>query len=403
MGGYPKTQISGPLSDFVSSVYRDMRSEGYAVLSAAHNLNMVAHLSRWMEKRGLALAELRPDLIEEFFEHRRGVGYTNFTSPQSMEPVVRSLRRSGVELPGPPDTEEPHERLLAQFGCYLASERCLTAATVEAYCAVARRFLDDQFGDHPLALHTLETSDVTGFVVRASRRVGVGACKFEISALRALLRWLFARGDLDSDLACCVPAAAGWRQMSLPRGLEGNQVDRLLRSCDRRKSVGRRDHAVLLAMVRMGLRAGEVAALELDDVDWSAGEILVRGKGRKHARLPLPHEVGEAIAFYMKLGRPRQPCRKLFLCSRAPYRGLGSSAVSQIAQRAFKRAGLQSAKRGAHVLRHTAATHMLRKGGSLSEIAQVLRHSHIDTTAIYAKVDRDALRELAQPWPGGDA
>jgi site-specific recombinase XerD len=156
-------------------------------------------------------------------------------------------------------------------------------------------------------------------------------------------------------------------------------------------------------MVRMGLRAGEVAALELDDIRWKSGEILVRGKGSKQAHLPLPHEVGEAVAAYLQRGRPRYPSRKLFLRSRAPYVGLGQPAVTAFVQRAFQRAGVKSRQRGAHVLRHTAATQMLRRGGSLSEIAQVLRHGHIDTTAIYAKVDRDALRELAQPWPGGES
>ncbi|MBW2735465.1 MAG: tyrosine-type recombinase/integrase [Deltaproteobacteria bacterium] len=403
MSGYPKTQISGPLSDFVSNVYRHMRSEGYAVLSAAHALNMMAHLSRWMQEHGLSVAELQPDRIEEFFRHRRNIGYTNFTSAQAMEPIVRALQRSGVELPGPADSDEPHEKLLTRFAQYLKSERCLAISTVKAYSVVARRFLHERFGEEPPTPHDLIAVDVTGYVIRASRRVSVGACKYEVCALRALLRWLYVRGELDSDLAGCVPAVAGWRQTSLPTGLESDDVECLLRSCDRRKSIGRRDYAVLLSMVRMGLRAGEVAALELDDVDWSAGEILVHGKGSKHVLLPLPHEIGEAIAAYLKRGRPRRSCRKLFLRSRAPYGGLGNSAIGEITRRAFERAGLKSPKRGAHVLRHTAATQMLRRGGSLCEIAQVLRHSHIDTTAIYAKVDREVLHELVQPWAGGEA
>jgi integrase/recombinase XerD len=399
----PRTQISGPLAHFATSVYRDMRLEGYAVLSAKHTLAMMAHLSRWMEDRRISVAELRPERIDEFFHHRRAQGYSNYKSSASARPILRSLQRSAVALPGPEDRAGPHDELLDEFARYLASERHLTASTVAGYSKLARRFLSERFGDDPPTPRDLRTTDVTGFIRRASRRVGVGTSKLQVTTLRALLRWLYLRGEIDVDLAGCVPAIAGWRQTSLPRGLNDDQVERLLRSCDRRKSVGRRDYAAMLLMVRMGLRAGEVVALELDDIRWKKGEILVRGKGGKQAQLPLPHEVGEAIAAYLQRGRPRYPSRKLFLRSHAPRVGLGSPAVTALVRSAFQRAGVESPRRGAHALRHTAATQMLRRGGSLSEIAQVLRHSHIDTTAIYAKVDRDALSELAQPWPRGES
>lgn len=402
MARAPRTQISGPLARFVESVYRDMRSEGYGVLSAEHSLTVMAHLSRWMEDHHVLVDQLRPDRIDAFFRHRQAQGYVNFTSPASLKPILRSLRDSGVRLLASVARTEPHDQLLTGFGTYLTEERSLKASTVAAYRKTAERFLSERFGDDPASLQDLRTTDVTGFIRRASRRFSVSTCKHEVTALRALLRWLHVRGEIDVDLAGCVPAVAGWRQTSLPRGLEDEDVERLLRSCDRRKSVGRRDYAALLLMARVGLRAGEVAALELDDINWKAGEFLVRGKGRKQARLPLPYEVGEAIAAYLQRGRPRYPCRKLFLRSRAPYVGLSQPAVTSLVQWAFKRAGVESPQRGSHVLRHTAATQMLRRGSSLSEIAQVLRHSLIDTTAIYAKIDLDALRELAQPWPGGE-
>jgi site-specific recombinase XerD len=281
-------------------------------------------------------------------------------------------------------------------------ERGLTVKVVRAYSKVAQRFLEDQFGGNQPMLHGLRTNDVTEFILRQSRCAGIGTCKAQVTAMRAFLRWLHVCGQIDSDLVGCVPAVAGWRQSSLRRALEDADVKRLLQSCDRRRSVGRRDYAALLLMVRMGLRAGEVAELKLEDIDWKVAEILVRGKGRKFARLPLPHEVGEAIAGYLQRDRHRTRSRNLFLRSRAPFTALNQPAVTAIVQRTFQRAGIKPPHSGAHVLRHTAATQILRRGGSLSEIAQLLRHSHIDTTAIYAKVDIISLRALSQPWPGGE-
>jgi site-specific recombinase XerD len=221
-----------------------------------------------------------------------------------------------------------------------------------------------------------------------------------VTPLRSVLRFPFVRGELATDRASVIPRVAGWRQASLPKDLPAQYVQRLLRSCDRRTHLGRRDFAVLVVLERFGLRAGEVAALELDDFDWTGGEMVIRGKGRED-RLPLPCDVGEAVVAYLRRGRPQTSCRKLFLSSIAPVGEISSCAVRKIVRRACIRAGL--APIGSHRLRHTAATAMLRKGASLSEIAQVLRHRSVDTTAIYAKVDRHALRELAQPWPGGVA
>jgi integrase len=187
----------------------------------------------------------------------------------------------------------------------------------------------------------------------------------------------------------------------LPRALEGELVARLLAGCNRQSATGRRDYAILLLLVRLGLRAGEVAALELEDIDWRQGEVTVRGKGHRHERLPLPVDVGEALVEYLRQGRPRHECPKLFMRAQAPYAGLVSSAVTTVVYLACDRAGLPHV--GAHRLRHTAATEMLRGGARLSEVEQVLRHRSLATTAIYAKVDRVALRSLAQPWPGGVA
>lgn len=399
----PRTRINGPLSGYVEGIYEHMRSEGYARLSTAHTLNMVSHLSRWMLKQELEIGELHEGWIRQFLEHRRAVGYTHYFSWRAMKPVLRALEMVGLTIPSAPAGDTELERVVDRFRKYLTEERQLTNGANAAYCDMATCFLSEHSGEGGLEIEALTAAAVTSFIVRGVKREPVSRSKFKVTALRALLRYLHICGDLAIDLVPCVPAVAGWRQSSLPLGFEPGEVKQLLCSCDRRKSAGRRDYAVLLLLVRLGLRAGEVAALELDDIHWAEGELSITGKGRKTCRLPLPHDVGEAIVGYLRRGRPRQDRRRVFLHTRAPYTGLESAGISAIVTAAIARAGLRPPRRGAHVLRHTAATQMLRSGGSLTEIAQVLRHESIDTTALYAKVDRQPLRELARAWPRGDA
>ena len=290
---------------------------------------------------------------------------------------------------------------MREYAEYLARERCLCAATIRGYTDFAREFATVRFGTETPRWDQLTASDIADFVTQESRRWSIGCCKLKVTGLRSLLRFLHVRGDISRNLADCVPAVAGWRLAWLPRALEPDQVERLLHSADQRSTVGLRDAAIVRLLVRLGLRAGEVAALTLDDLDWRAGEIVVHGKGARESRLPLPQDVGKQLAAYLQRGRPSALTRKVFLRSRAPYQGLEPSGVIGAVRRALRRAGITGG--GAHVLRHTAATQMLRKGASLSEIAHVLRHRHVDTTAIYAKVDHAALRTLAQPWPEGVA
>jgi len=217
--------------------------------------------------------------------------------------------------------------------------------------------------------------------------------------VRALLRFLHVTGHVPVPLAGAVPAVAGWRLASLPRGLDAAVISRLLASCDRGTITGRRDFAILTMLARLGLRGAEVAALELADVDWLGGEVAIRGKGSRIERLPLPADVGEAMAAYLMAGRPRCGARAVFCTVHAPYQQLTSAAIRGIMGRACRRAGLPRA--GAHRLRHSLATEMLRAGASLPEVGQVLRHRSQLATSVYAKVDENALRVLARPWPGG--
>jgi site-specific recombinase XerD len=283
---------------------------------------------------------------------------------------------------------------VARYTEYLVHQRGLAPGTIRSYCDFARRFLA-KLGP---AWRRLGPADVIHSVESEFRRRSVSYCKHKVGELRALLRYLYVDGQLSLDLAPCVPAVAGWRLASLPQALEPEQVTRLLSGCRRGTVAGCRDRAILCLLSRLGLRAGEVAALQLEDIDWRGGELLIRGKGHSDGRLPLPRDVGQAVAAYLRK-RPRVETRALFLCARAPHRPIGGHVVSDLARKGLRAIGVGSGS--AHRLRHTAATQMLRAGASLSEISHVLRHRHLDTTAIYAKVDDASLRTLARPWPGG--
>jgi len=372
-------------------------------MSAGNQLQLLAHMSRWLAAQGLSAGDFTPAHVKEFLVARREAGYARWLSLRGMAPVLGYLRRLGV-IPEPewvvPST--PVEVVLENYHRYLAAERGLAPSSMPYYERIARLFLAEAAATGTEQLAGLTSADVTGFVLRESRRHSVGTAKQLVTMLRSLLRFLYLQGMTERPLAAAVPAVAGWRLMGLPRGLGAAEVTALLNSCARRSTAGRRDYAILLLLVRLGLRAGEAAAIDLDDVDWRRGEIVIRGKGRREERLPLPVDVGEAVADYLRWSRPPDNMgRSLFVTVRAPYRAISAAAVASVVRAAARRAGLSSV--GAHRLRHTTATAMLRAGAGLTEVGQVLRHRTAMTTAIYAKVDRSALRGLVRPWPGGAA
>ena len=288
----------------------------------------------------------------------------------------------------------PAEELVEGFRDWLVSERRLAASTVEYYVHGARLFLGERGGPD---LTVLGLGEVSSFMVRECRRLSVGSAKKLATGLRSLLRYLYLEGVTDRELAQAVPAPASWRGGGLPRGLGAEEVTALLAGCDDSTPAGRRDYAIVVMLVRLGLRAGEVAALSLEDLDWVHGEMVVRGKRDHIERLPLPVDVGEALVAYLRNGRPTTSCRALFLRAQAPRVGLSAGGVGSVVRSASIRAGLPPG--GAHRLRHSAATAMLRAGASLDEVGQVLRQRDLETTSAYAKVDFVALRPLALPWP----
>jgi len=393
-------QVTGPLLGHVEDLWNELLERGYTPLSAANVLRLAAHLSRWLEARRLALEDLNTKHIDTFFRARRRAGYVHFLTPRALKPILHYLEQEGVvSIPEPQGSpSNPLERLLQDYADYLIYERTLTAKVVWQYSDSARRLLTSRFTQRPLRLCELSAEDVITFVLNYSRHYSIGTNKLLVSGLRSFLRYLYLQGAVDLDLSGAVPAVAGWRLVGLPKGLSEVEVRRVLRTCDRRTRLGRRSYAVLLLMVRLGLRSCEVATLKLDDIDWQHGEITVRGKGREDT-LPLPADVGEAMARYLRSHQPHpQDKRRIFARTRAPRGPLRSAGIGAAVTKHLRLAGVHPPH--PHRLRHTAATQMLCRGASMDNIAQVLRHRSPDTTAIYAKVDYQALGAVVQPWPG---
>jgi site-specific recombinase XerD len=294
------------------------------------------------------------------------------------------------------------ERYAQAYEQYLREARALAAATIVNYVPFIREFLEDRFGRGQVKLSRLCAGDVVRFVQRLAARLHLKRAKLMTTALRSFLRYARYSGEVTLDLAAAVPVVANWSMTSIPRAIAPDQVRQLLLSIDRRTAIGRRDYAILLLLARLGLRLGEVAFLELDDIDWNAGQLSVHGKTGQRSALPLPAEVGKAIAAYLRRGRPNSTRRRVFLRAKAPNCGFrGPCGVGCIVRHSLQRAGIHAPTTGAHQFRHGLATEMLRQGASLGEIGELLGHRHPQTTKIYTKVDIKALRTLALPWPGG--
>jgi integrase/recombinase XerD len=393
----------GPLAVFAPGFSAELVRQGYRPGSVVAQLQLMADASGWLAARGVGPGDLTEALVELLMAERRASGRSRLLSSRAMSPLLEHLRGLGVvpaAEPASPLTEV--DAIVERYSMYLVARRGLAPSTVRNYVGVATVFLSWwETTTGGLCLETLDAMAVSEFVLQEARRSCVGSAKCMVTRLRALLRFLHVEGVTERALADAVPSVAGWRLAGLVRALDARSVARLLRSCDRRTRVGRRDFAIMTLLSRLGLRAGEVAALRLSDIDWRVGELLVRGKGSRQECLPLPVDVGETLAGWLARGRPRRDSVFVFTRVRAPYGGLSAGAVSQIVRRACGRAGLPLVS--AHRLRHTAATEMLRAGASLTEVGQVLRHRGRDVTSIYAKVDRLALAAIVQPWPGSAA
>jgi site-specific recombinase XerD len=355
----------------------------------------------WLSGQGLDVRDLDEERLEQHLSDLRKAGRRRVAGPRGMVPLLMFLREAGV-VPAARVSASPAESLLERYRSWMASERGLSAATMLRYENTARRFLAEQaMTGGVFAPHTLTGADLNAFLLRECARVSAGSAKGRVAELRSLMRFLHLHGVTPVKLGGAVPPVGGWRFASVPRTMAPGDVERLLEHTSRQEPVGVRDYAILMLVARLGLRSVEVARLLLDDVDWRCGEIVVRGKGRREDRLPLPADVGEALVAYLSGARPEARSRHLFLTCKAPRGPIRADLVGDVVERACLRAG--SPRVGPHRLRHALAADMLRHGAGLTAIGQVLRHQDLGTTALYAKVDFTALRAVAQPWPGGAA
>jgi integrase/recombinase XerD len=397
-----EVRVSGPLAPWARGFASSLVRQGYTSNSATLQMHLTAHLSHWLAGEGVEAGELRTTDVERFLRARRRAGYTHFLSGKALRPLLSYLHDQGVvPIPPPAMVTSPVDVAIERYRAYLTTERGLRATTARGYIDAVRPFVRSRLSADGLSLEwaSLRAADVSAFVVAHTPSQSRGTAKITVTAVRSLLGFLHVEGLIARPLAAAVPSVARWRLVGLPQGLAPGEVQALLGSCDRRTPTGRRDFAVLTTLLRLGLRAGELAALRLDDIDWRAGTIIVQGKGPQVERLPLPPDVGDAVVAYLRRGRPTTASgRTVFVRIKAPHRALRAGGVTQIVAAAGCRAGLGPIH--AHRLRHTAATQMLRAGAPLPEIGQLLRHRRVLTTAIYAKVDRAALRTIARPWPG---
>jgi len=390
-----------PLAAHLDSFAASLAEDFYAVSTVRSKVLWIVQLGWWLQEKQITVAQVDERIIDTFLKELRQQGrLRRGQGPTTLQFLVHLRNQGIIPYPDPICDTSPLAELERQYERYLRTERGLSTATVMNYRPVAHGFLVHHFGDGPLRLEELTGSDISTYVLTHARSQGAKRAQLLVTALRSFFRFLLREAKIQVDLAACVPSVADWRLSSVPKFLTEEETQRLLDACDRTTATGRRDYAVLVLLARLGLRAGEVVALEIDDIDWRAGEVTIRGKGLVHERLPLLTEPGEALAAYLCRDRPGTRSRRVFVRMKAPHSGFaGPSTVSTIVRRALERAGLHPPSKGAHILRHTLATGMLRGGASMSEIGQVLRHRSPNTTEIYAKVDLSGLRSLAQPWP----
>jgi site-specific recombinase XerD len=390
----------GPLASYLDAYLKLIEQEGFLPSSVSMQMYAIARFSNWLQTWQVDLHELDEAAVERFLQ--RDPGMRRSGEPAPLRRFLAMLREIGVTVAKVPEPSNGQQRFINEYRRYLLQERGLAETSLLNYVPFAEQLLSNRFGQADMDLSELKATDVTKLMQGRAHQLSPGQAKLLVTALRSFLRYLRYQGEISVDLAGCVPPVAVWSLSTVPKFLPAGTVQRVLDRCERDTADGKRNYAVLLLLARLGLRACEIVALSLDDIDWDDGRLTIRCKGGRWAQLPMPADVGEAIAIYLRSGRPRCVCRHVFLRHRAPIRGFAnSSTVSTIVMRALVLAGIDSVRKGAHLFRHTLATDLLRQGASLDEIGELLRHRSPNTTALYAKVDLNSLRTLALPWPGG--
>ncbi len=393
----------GPLVPYLDAFAQFLEEQGFKRHLIGRQIRVAANFSQWLQSKGVAAREVTDEQVRRFFEgvaRQQAIQRGEFAS---LRRLMELLRQLCVIHPLPEHHElTPIQQTVDAFATYLREELTLCDKTLIQYCPFIEQFLSECFDGRPVELAALRAEDVIGFIKQQAMHLSPARAKAATTALRSFLRYLRYCGEIQLDLAAAVPTVPNWSMTGIPRAIAPEHLRAVLAHCPRDTPVGRRDYAILMLLARLGLRACEIVSLTLDSIDWEAGSIAVVGKGNQATFLPMPAEVGEAIADYLRHGRPLSNSRALFLRACAPIRELGApQTISTIVAAAIKRAGIETPHRGTHQFRHALATDMLRHGANLTEIGSILRHRHVKTTSIYAKVDFAALRPLSLPWPGG--
>ncbi len=392
----------GPLAEYLDLFARQLDGQGFDRRGLGQQIRTAARFSRWLQTKDIAAALVTDEHARRFLGEPAQQGFVLQGAAAILRRLIDFLRRLGIcGAPPTPDALTPVEQVIAAYAGHLQKDQGLSGNTLLQYCPFAKAFLLKHFETGLVDLSILKALDVIEFVQRQAAHLSPARAKASTIALRSFLRYVRYCGGTKLDLASAVPTVPNWSMTAIPRAIAPEHLRAVLADCRRDTPVGRRDYAILLLLARLGLRSSEVVSLTLDSVGWEDGSIAILGKGNHPAILPLPVEVGEAIAEYLLWGRPVCDSRALFLRASAPIRGLGSqTTVGTIVGTAIRRAGVQTRYRGSHQFRHALAADMLRNGSTLTEIGSLLRHRHPKTTGIYAKVDFEALRPLSQSWPG---
>jgi len=394
---------TGPLVPHLDAFAAALSGQGYSRLTTKVKIRVISKFSQWLQKRHLVIEELNESCINKFIRYRKKGNLMRSGDELALEQFIAFLREKGILSAFAPEIKVSDiQRVENNFAQYLQQERGLSQATIDNYLPTIRRFLTECFRKRKIIFKKLHARDISKFVLRYAHTMSPGRAKTMVNALRSFFRFLHQRGEIAIDLAAVVPTVARWQFSEIPKFLQPEQVKHILESWDRSTGTGKRNYAILLLMSRLGLRAGEIVHMELDDILWETGELIVKGKSSRDEKLPLPHDVGRAIATYLRDIRPPCSSRRLFIRMVAPLRGFSSSAtVCTIVRDSLARAGINTEFKGAHLFRHTLATNMLRGGANIAEIGEILRHQDPNATEIYTKVDFESLRAIAQPWIGG--
>ena len=393
----------GQLGAFVDELATVLLEKGYPKKYLVPRFAVIGELSRWLIQRKIKLCDLTQPQINQFIQYRsKQTSVVKRGETATLDILLEVLRSHGCIPTTEPEekSENEIEEIVGLYNQYLVEEQGLSPATIINYLMHVRYFLSDVFNSKPININNFCAQNITEFILKYANEHSSVVSSLMVASLRSFFRFLLLRGKIAVDLASCVPTVANCKNNRIPQYLSPKELEHLLEHSKGETPLKVRNHAILLLLARFGFRASEVVRLTLDDIDWTHGEIIIRGKGARQTRFPLPVDVGEALVAYLKNGRPSCSTRRFFICARPPLKPLGNySTVSSIVRFSLRRAGLNPPKKGAHLLRHTLGTDCLRKGATLPEVGEILRHRQVDTTAIYAKVDFARLETIAQPWP----